>query len=102
MTSLRTILPATVLLLAPACPAPAGPYTFTKVADNAVEYANFSRPRINNNAVVAFQAGMRNGQQILFTVQAGVRTTVEQLPNGPYNSFGGRPHLNDGGAVAFL
>src|SRR5688572_26094328 len=103
MTSLRTMLPATVILLATASAVPASPYTFTNVADNSGEFSGFFRPRINNNGAVAIQASFdTQGQHILFTDEGGVRTTIQQLPNPPYTSFGGSPEINDAGAVAFI
>jgi hypothetical protein len=92
---------AVLLALAFAGTAPAQPYLFTKIVDNAgpVDPA-VNPPSINAGGTVAFVGAPDVGGLGIFTSNGGPTTTIADL-SGPFNGFSD-PFINSGGTVAFF
>ena len=73
-------------------------YTFTKIADNTGEFAQFRVPFLNNNGTVAFTGILDNGDEGVFTGHGGPLTTIAISSFNDFNP----PTINNRGQVAFM
>ena len=88
-------------------PAPAGQYTFTKIADNSGTVSSFYAPSLNAAGQVAYGAILKDGNQAIFANVTGGAPRPVLSTAGTYNAFPvtgieyQHPSLNNDGTVAF-